>query len=141
MAKIKFTDDYYVDGDVFVRNSIWDYIDKHEEFIPKNCDNNCNRFALVYRININDHIYSIPEDYIVEIDNIINKDYTEGEWDVFITKDAMVVDGNYVKSWEEANAINKPVKDVTDQADYDGRWRELNKRIKERWGNGGFEES
>jgi len=143
MSKIKFISDF-VSGEVtFERNGIWEYIDKYETLLPISCDNDCERFIWIYKVTFENIEYLINGDYVVEIDYVINKDYTKSQWDKFIMKDILVEDGDYVKEWIRATGINKPVKDVTDQCDYNPRWKSLQKQIEKKYGNdsGGFEQS
>lgn len=132
MSKVKFVEDYQSGRDVFVRNGIWDYIDKYETLVD-------DRLVFRYRISANDSIHVVPEEYLVEIDYVINKDYTREGWHEFVMTDAIVEDGDYVKAWMEINGINKPVKDTADQCDYRPDWKRLQKKIDKLYGNGGFE--
>jgi len=104
------------------------------------CFDECSTFGFVYRVKAGDIIHHIVETAVVEIDHIINKDYTEEEWEMFITQDALVKDGDYVKAWIQTFGINKPVKDSTDQCDYNGKWESLQKKIEKEYGpNQGFD--
>jgi len=134
MSKVKFHDDYQVGEHVFTRNSIWDFVDKYETLLPVSCDNACERFVFMYRIKTDCEILLVNGDVLVEIDHIINKDYTEEEWRKFITDDALVKDGDYVQAWINTFGINKPVKDSQDQCDYAPGWRRLNKEIEKKYG-------
>ncbi len=139
MSKVKFTDDYQSGVDVFVRNSIWDYIDKFQTLVTESCDDDCDHFVYQYRIDVNGTIHTVPETTLVDINYVLNKDYTLEEWNAFIMKDAIVDDGDYVKMWESINGIEKPVKVVADQCDYNPAWKRIQKKIDKLYGNGGFE--
>ena len=141
MAKLKFIDNCQVEENVFVRNGVWEYIDKYETYLPISCDNDCARFVFMYKIQVDqlNKVLTVSGDYIAEIDGVINKDYTKEEWNAFITKDYLVEDGDYVKAWKETFNINDPVKDVTDQCDYNPAWKRLQVQIDKEYGNGGFE--
>jgi len=143
MSKVKFINNCQVEGALgtpytFVRNGIWDYLDKYITLIDGEYDNE-PLFGYVYRIETDYGILIVVENYVVEIDYVINKDYTLEGWNDFIMTDAIVEDGNYVKVWEDINKINKPVKEVADQCDYNFTWRALQVKIDKMYGNGGFE--
>jgi hypothetical protein len=105
---------------------------------------NCDSPKYFYRICINDLLYLIPEDEVVELESeeIINHDHTPREWISSVTKDALVKDGNYVKAIMETFGMNKPVKEIEDQADYAGAWRRLYAEEKNQYRtNGGVKNS
>jgi len=137
MSKIKFHDDCRVDKFIFTRNSIWDFIDKYMTLVS-GCYTECAEFGYIYRVKTDYGIFNVNEGCVVEIDHIINKDYTEEEWEKFITDDALVEDGDYVQAWINTFGIDKPVKDRADQCDYTPEWRRLNKEIEAKYGTTTF---
>jgi hypothetical protein len=140
MNRIKFIQDFNISGDTFVRNGVWDYIDKYEVLLPVSSSNPKERFVFIYRVEANETIYPVDGDYVVEVDAVLNKDYTQEGWNEFITEDKLVEDGDYVKSWIETTGIITPVKSTADQCDYNGEWKNLQKKIEKLYGdNGGFE--
>ena len=139
MNLVKFHDDTQVLGHVFTRNSVWEFKDSFDTLAPPDCDNACERFVRNYRIPTEIGLLTVTENDVVKIDLVINKDYTEEEWNAFIMHDALVEDGDYVKAWRETFGINKPVKESADQCDYTPEWKKLNVKIKEKYGTGGFE--
>jgi hypothetical protein len=139
MKVVKFHEDYQAEEHVFTRNSMWEFLDKQEELDDSMCDEDCNYYEWKYRIKVKDRIFSVPGEYLVEINVFFNKDYTEEKWREFITKDQLVEDGDYVKAWIETFGINKPVKSIADQCDYPPAYKRLQKQIDEKYGNGGFE--
>ena len=139
MSKVKFHNDCQVGEHIFTRNSIWDFTDKYMALIG-GCYTECPEYGYMYRIQTDYGILEVDQSCVVEIDYIINKDYTEEEWEKFITDDALVEDGDYVKAWINTFGINKPVKDRADQCDYNGDWVQLQKQIDDKYGeDGGFE--
>jgi len=132
MLLIKFHENYVIEGKfTFLKNGIWEYIDKYENFTTEPCVDCVDQIKWYYRVQFEYIIYHIPDTHVVQMteQDIYNKDYTRPGWDEKITTDAMVDDGDYVKAWEESLGIAKPVKPRADQCDYRGEWYELKKRI------------
>lgn len=131
VSKIKFTSDFSIDGVTFIRNSVWDYIDKHEEIVYDDCQECSPFWDIIYRVQTSEGVYRVSGYIVVEVDDVgrYNKDYTKEEWDKKITTDALVKDGDYVSAWRKTYNINKPVKDREDQTDYGSEWKETKKRM------------
>ena len=132
MQKIKFHDDYNVNGMTFVRNSEWEFVDKHEEFDGED-------YYWVYRVDINGVRYNIEDEYVVEYtspEEPYNKDYTKEGWREKVTRDALVKDGDYVNAWKQTFRINDPVKEGAEQTDYNSEWRKTEKRIRRHFSGG-----
>jgi len=129
---IKFISDYVIDNLIFERNGVWEYKDKIRTTIVPDCGDDClSVTGFVYRIEMNGKLYNIPESEVVVLQSrdIINKDYTKSQWNKDKSKDALVEDGNYVKANMETFGMEKPVKDIQDQSDYDGRWKEIKRKM------------
>ena len=139
MKLIKFISDYVEEDILIQRNSIYEYVDKREVLINDECEDECLRFGFEYKIEYEGELIYVGCDYIVELSIIPhNPDYTLEDFIKKMIKDALVKDGDYVKVWEKTFGINKPVKKVADQCDYNGEWKALQKEIDKKYGNGGF---
>ena len=125
MSFIKFHEDYNINGVTFTRNAVYEYVDKHEEYDGD--------WVWIYRVDVNGIRYSIDGEYVVEIDEKDNNDYTWDEWKKKVTTDAMVKDGDYVSHWKRINGINEPVKKTAEQTDYDSTWRKTEQRARKHY--------
>jgi len=137
--QIKFHENYTIDRQVtFLRNSIWEYLDKYEFVDTDPCTDCADKIKWKFRLQVDGVIYTIPGTYIAELSDaeaeIYNNDYTHPAWNQKITTDAYVEDGNYVKAWKETFNIADPVKKRADQSDYRGEWYETKRRIDKRYG-------
>ncbi len=137
--KIKFIEDYQVDDLIFERNGVWDFLDKYETLSEGLCEIECLEFIFMYRIEFEGEILHIPGTYLVEIEGVINKDYTKSQYEQFVTKDAYVKDGDYVKASKEILGVDEPVKDRADQCDYPPGWERINKETQKLYGDNAFE--